>query len=156
MRLRSILAILLSLTVLVCLGCYRPQGLEIHDDFKDYHSAFYNSARLNGKTLPIKSIVIRYAETGELPQNEMGRCSIGYGPKPLIRINASYWNAVSYWDRRELIFHELGHCVLGLSHNDTMIGWQPVSIMHTYHLGTSYYGPLTYSRYETQLFSMID
>jgi len=54
----------------------------------------------------------------------------------LIHIDYEWWKKHS-WDlrREQLVFHELGHCVLGRKHDSRMIeretvGYRPHSIMH--------------------------
>lgn len=51
-----------------------------------------------------------------------------------ILINASYWNELDEFQRELLVYHELGHCVLRLSHDEsiaTIAGESvPASIMH--------------------------
>lgn len=34
-----------------------------------------------------------------------------------IYLNADHWKDLNFFQKRELLYHELGHCVLGLSHN---------------------------------------
>lgn len=58
----------------------------------------------------------------------------------VIVIKESYWNTATEASREQLMFHELGHCVLRLSHNDNM--WTdgcPSSIMNTVHLSDACY-----------------
>ncbi len=36
----------------------------------------------------------------------------------------------NYYAIEQLIFHELGHCLLNMDHKDKMVDWCPVSIMY--------------------------
>lgn len=55
----------------------------------------------------------------------VGMCSGWIDPKNKIEVRRdltalrSYWEKASDWGRRIVIFHELGHCALGLDHSDS-------------------------------------
>ena len=76
----------------------------------------------------------------------LGTCNMTTGA---VKINQTLWDQISVESREELIFHELGHCVLDRLHNNTDIVadydedgntelW-PQSMMHMYHLGPKIY-----------------
>lgn len=44
-----------------------------------------------------------------------------------IRFNLGIWWDLNYWQKMELVYHELGHCALGLSHE-----FYKVSIMNSF------------------------
>jgi hypothetical protein len=73
-----------------------------------------------------------------LPGRVLGRCEGMYMPSFLqtIRIDYQKWQNLSYLEKRVLILHELGHCVLNRRHNNNRIGKgifsQPESIMYPY------------------------
>lgn len=50
---------------------------------------------------------------------------------PKIYLNAHYWNNSIHIDKEEIVFHELGHCLLNLGHSE--------GIMNPYHLGKTHY-----------------
>lgn len=60
-----------------------------------------------------------------------------------IEIDSKYWLKLSYYGKQQLIFHELGHCVLGLNHDNTLMVVNnytiPRSIMYPYHFGEMWY-----------------
>ena len=68
---------------------------------------------------------------------ELGRCTIYTGHDKdyrEIRLNSNVWNTMSDMDKEQLIYHELGHCVLGRQHDDSTIdGYTPKTIMATNH-----------------------
>ena len=82
---------------------------------------------------------------GELGDKIYGKCyyySFG-DPYNYIEINKNHWDLYSYETREQLILHELGHCVMGLAHNENLgkIGElynQPLSIMYPYTFGYRY------------------
>jgi hypothetical protein len=38
-----------------------------------------------------------------------------------VEVDPSYWDGISEFQREALIFHELGHCVLNLEHDSTLL-----------------------------------
>lgn len=83
---------------------------------------------------------IRFAD---LKDNTVGLCS--GGSKKVITIDAEYWNDQTDFGKEELIFHEFGHCLLNLGHDNSLImmnGVQiPKSIMYPYTIGDAVYAP---------------
>jgi hypothetical protein len=50
-----------------------------------------------------------------------------------IQISKEFWDRVGHFDREQLMFHELGHCFLGLNHTKT------IAIMYPYLINQFYY-----------------
>jgi len=62
--------------------------------------------------------------TSEFPSGsyvpDMAFCKYNKNKPNKIYINADWWSAdVNIWYKRKVIFHELGHCVLNLRHNNS-------------------------------------
>ena len=89
--------------------------------------------------------------TTDLASNILGTC---YRASKLVKINQTLWSRLTPGDREELIFHELGHCILYRDHNLTTVSGIPVSIMYPYHLGSIYTQPANYGGYLAELFSV--
>jgi len=51
-------------------------------------------------------------------EDASGQCVTQANGQRSIRIDRGYWGRVSTLKQELLIFHELGHCYLGLRHND--------------------------------------
>lgn len=134
---------------LLLAGCAKPvleTGLQIDERAQHFIYEFERSALLNGKRIQISQLTVVFTE---LESYTLGRCTLPLnGATPLIRINATSWEQLGYYGRRQLMFHELGHCVLGLDHVAA-----PGSIMYLYHLGPALYNSQTYTKLETELFS---
>lgn len=67
----------------------------------------------------------------------IGMCYGFLGPYFLksIDLDKEYWDNASFYQKEELLFHELGHCILNRMHDDRMIpsGFpHPYSIMYPY------------------------
>jgi Putative phage metallopeptidase len=60
-----------------------------------------------------------------------------------IGIKKEYWESVSDVDREILMYHELGHCVMGLEHDDTLFDVGPFninnSLMNSYTIPDVFY-----------------
>ena len=61
---------------------------------------------------PLPPTIIRFAETA----GEAGRCEITAGGQRTISLSPSAWENFCPAQRRALLWHELGHCVLGREH----------------------------------------
>jgi hypothetical protein len=57
---------------------------------------------------------------------------------PQIVINKSFWNRFNTEYRHQLLFHEMGHCLLGRSHLGASFD-NPVSVMNEFIIGSSTY-----------------
>ena len=75
---------------------------------------------------------------GDLPDGDIGRCKYlpDFSFLDSIIIDRKSWDRLKHWEREQLLFHELGHCVLGRPHEDAMIigpleKEMPASIMHS-------------------------
>lgn len=73
----------------------------------------------------------------------IGLCYRGGGEKNKVEIDPVQWKKMDEYGREQLMYHELGHCVLGLGHNDAeakLDGWMVEgSIMNSYWFGNSWY-----------------
>lgn len=90
----------------------------------------YNIAvELNVKLAPIGPAIV-------------GLCRQGGGDRE-VTLDAWYWEAADDAERESLIFHEFGHCLMGLGHDRRLAsvdGWTiPASIMYPYVFDGSIY-----------------
>lgn len=90
------------------------------------------------------------------PSGVIGSCSIGVSGR-VIRINQNFWGRYSSGNssHQQLMYHELGHCILQLGHNEstTRISGNnvPTSIMYPFHFSAAtYISNLSY--YMSELF----
>lgn len=69
----------------------------------------------------------------ETPPGEIGLCVTYHrvtGTYREVLIDRSSWFFMDHWQREMLVFHELGHCVLGRKHDSTLINGWPRSLMY--------------------------
>lgn len=147
---------LLILTLTTACGIQNEESKQsqaIDSDLRPYLDKFVSYGSQNGVGLNTSSLTMTFSES--MPASSNGGTVIGYcqrtlkGPNVVIR--TSYWNTASVSNREQLVFHELGHCLLGLSHNDStesapvwgapsmIANGVPSSIMNTFHFGSTLY-----------------
>lgn len=80
---------------------------------------------------------------GELKSPTIGRCSFGVFPNTYITIDRDFWDSTTADGKEQLMYHELGHCVLYLMHDDELVNYQgyqiPSSIMNSYFFGEAWF-----------------
>jgi hypothetical protein len=89
--------------------------------------------------VPVANVDIYFKK---LTYPTIGVCYRG-SVKNVVQIDPDQWNLSDDYGKEQTIFHELGHCVLGLQHNDARatLDNQNVegSIMNTYFFGNKPY-----------------
>ena len=129
------IAVVLFPMVLTAIGC----GGAIYEtgEFEKYMVSFRAESARFGVVPLAKNIRIEFAT---LEQWEFGRCtqdpSFAY-----VRIDSMKWQRLDEDSREALLFHELGHCLLGREHMDTWIRREnrPLSVMHAVLIDGSVY-----------------
>lgn len=124
----------LLVTLLVLSGCGKglvPPAAD-HGAFEGYFQAFESASREFGRATEGDSAVsIGFGKpSGELA----GACNVSWGQRSIV-IDPEQWMQLTKSDRKTLIFHELGHCLLNRSHVTSWIevlgvGEEPSSIMY--------------------------
>lgn len=108
-----------------------------------YHidEAFVSNASLFENIYDVR-VTVTVKFTDDMPPDEYGLCQY-YGQndrRNIIYINRAWWEQAGFYSRQQLMFHELGHCVLGLKHKQglTPLGEYvnaPASIMYAVPFG---------------------
>jgi len=133
----------LSMLVLSASACAPKEKqhesfLQIDSSFQTYVSNFEQAAADAGTPLTVSDLVLTFGATSSL--NETGVCEWAENETPRIIVNQRIWNTLSDDDRQEVIFHELGHCVLRRVHqNGEMLAYNgtttvPASVMYPYRI----------------------
>ena len=87
----------------------QDQNLQVYvDEFDSYVSSF-GTPTLN------KGIYYKFQNLSSLSGHVLGQCNV-YKNDNIVFIDPTFWATASDWDRRSVVFHELGHCVLGRGH----------------------------------------
>jgi len=127
-------------------------------NFTTYKNAFLSLATANNYTLTSTTVIIMY-EASYVGTGILGSCTTGGGTTPTVRMNPQYWDSNTIFTnsrRAILMYHELGHCLLGLGHDDSTITTADghtvmKSLMSTYELSRSIFEN-NYTYYTSELF----
>ena len=72
-----------------------------------------------GNEIIIDDLIIKITTEEDREHNKLisiGTCSTGYNKTPVIKLDKVYWMYTSLKNKKRLIYHELGHCVLDYEH----------------------------------------
>jgi hypothetical protein len=117
---------LLLQCLILATGC---NSAHIRDDFAPYYRSFLREAAKRGVGAA-KKVSIEFSDD----LDEAGVCEESPVGTAMIKINRRIWDRQPFSKKEALVFHELGHCVLGRDHRDseTIVFWNikiPSSIM---------------------------
>lgn len=127
------------LILLVLTGCNqnikRQSELSLNKDLAPYVQEFIQAGVSVGKRVVVDDLSLHFSDrldadvAGQCQPNDKGT----YGT-PTILISTKYWPSLTEILRRQVMFHELGHCVLWLDHDETWVtigqDYIPRSIMY--------------------------
>ncbi len=123
--------------------------LQVDAPFQDFVHSFETVSAQHGQPITVSDLVIQFGSTPSL--NETGVCEWADNQTPKITVNERIWNTLNDYDKQEVIFHELGHCILKRVHQNTeMMAYNGTvqvaeSIMYPYRIsGTIYRDNITH------------
>jgi Zn-dependent protease with chaperone function len=102
--------------------------------FDEYVARFEQAATEHEHPVQVQDLIIRFGQVDEAGESGgRGVCQVASGETPVITVSAEAWATSTEEEREELIFHELGHCVLGLAHQGGINAQGiPASLMNPY------------------------
>jgi hypothetical protein len=111
------------------------------EGFATYVTRFEQASAEYGQPVKVKDLIIQFGQVdADGESGGRGVCDVVTGQTPVITGSAEAWASSTDVEREELLFHELGHCVLGKRHvggiNDQGI---PASLMNPYEIQGSIY-----------------
>lgn len=109
MRLFIILAAILTT------GCATSYATFIDPEFRQYSSEFFDKSRAY-----IPPIVIKF---GKVSPGDAAICKQFNNGQTEIVVSKQDWAWLRNYQRRGLIFHELGHCILNREHVETVFSY---------------------------------
>jgi hypothetical protein len=118
-------------------GCAPPPST-VDNELLPYVDTFEQTYNIKVK-IPVRLSATLSIKTKKDDSVILGECTY-YEDEPdlnYIDIDSTHWKHLTHNVRESLIFHELGHCVLGMSHNEKEIDGIPVSFMHPHVIGES-------------------
>lgn len=129
--------LVLFICCLMLAGCSNEDALdptfEVPEALRFYVDAFYLEASKRGVNLEQDNLLVRYGALSE--EALCGHCNSTNVFNSLQKIvTISNERNLQCWNNKEtleaLIFHELGHCLLGRDHNNLLLpNGDPVSLM---------------------------
>jgi hypothetical protein len=115
------LSTIVSFFLLALLSCQPqeqpdPKQYSVPTDVEPYVQAFRQEMQSHNQTIATDNLIITF---GTIQGDEIcGQCLLESGKTPRITLNrdAYCWQQASTNERECLVFHELGHCLLGRGH----------------------------------------
>jgi hypothetical protein len=106
------------LTLMFMVGCSHipPKDRFIHEEVRPYVESFKAEATARKVRINLKGLHLDMADESYFRnhlRNAVGVCTPLY---KLVMLRRTFWNRSDSTDREILVYHELGHCVLGLNH----------------------------------------
>jgi hypothetical protein len=113
-----------ALALALLSGCGKAQDTSSHEavlsvdaQATDYVARFERSSAEYGASIAITDLIVRFGQVdADGEGGGRGVCEYSAGNTPVITLSQSAWDSSSDADREELVFHELGHCVLMKRH----------------------------------------
>lgn len=124
--------LLIAIVLQTCTACSILQThawtLQISGFETQVHAFEQASVEAGNPVAVVDLIIVLDSSIANL--GEDGVCILGTNTTPVIRIGTNYWNTASDQGKEALLFHELGHCILGRVHNQVVDSTDvPESIM---------------------------
>lgn len=92
-----------------------------------YYQSFLHEANSHHVRMEVSDLYMHFTD-GFDGTTTLGRCT--HGDLAIVEISRNAWNRFSDESREQLIFHELGHCLLGRHHTSDIWNNIPKSIMN--------------------------
>ncbi|WP_338870244.1 hypothetical protein WBJ53_22240 [Spirosoma sp. SC4-14] len=102
-------------------GCHSNEPAaktySVATDIEPYVQSFRDELKKRNLAIEVDNIIVAF-DTGQSHDDVCGSCLLQSGQTPRITINSNdfCWAKASINERECLIFHELGHCLLGRGH----------------------------------------
>jgi len=123
--------------------------------FESYVEEFHAQASKYNKAIDLAHLDISFGDTQSAGPEVIGLCYTYESSEDKdIVINKEFWNDATELQRKELMFHEMGHCLLDLDHDDSIVNppGRPKSIMNS-HMIATYWLERFFDDYVKELFS---
>lgn len=104
---------ILSFLVGTILSCKKQKSQLIPAEIDDYVISFFQDARDNGLDIYLEDYDLSIEFT--ILEDATGTCTL---PSNVIGIDSLAWKQITEFGKKQLIYHELGHCILGRIHDN--------------------------------------
>lgn len=126
-----------------CKESVEPTVYQVDKGLQVYLDKFMEEAKKRGINVTSENLILKFGSTTE---QICGRCvkAKNEGQRTVTIIdNLTCWQQAPYENREALVFHELGHCLLGRVHRDDLLpNGIESSIMNS--KGNGFYEPCVY------------
>lgn len=153
-------AVLLFLVIsLSACGKKENPHVAIESQFASYVNNFQVRSQEQGRGVVIDNLEVSMVPTlDKLGSNVVGVCyrNVDGSGTPRVEISEEYWIRMDTDAREELMFHELGHCVITRGHRGSVdASGFPLSVMNPF-IFSSYHYLQNYHNYMYELFNQRD
>lgn len=149
---------------LVSVGCGKKQVTQFKVDplLMPYYSKMVANGKSRGKNISTNDLILKFGSTDT---NVLGYCQTYTQTNwkflteevvstPIVVINKEFFNSAGEVGRRELISHELGHCLMAKNHDQRVASnGYAESLMYPYFINETVFGTYENS-YLDQLFGL--
>ncbi len=104
-------------TILV--SCQKEVQGNISDEISPYMDKFIEEGELRGLNIEINYNNLSASVSAISDSGVIGQCVSYSNEHQEILISEDFWNSATELNKEFLVFHELGHCILGRSHDDS-------------------------------------
>jgi len=120
MKIRALrLLFVLFVIPLFFAGCSKEKRYNVPPEVEVYVQRFIAEGKARGEDIKIKRLIVEYVDNLENDGNPIaGQCVKPGAWKPTLRLDSDFVN-MSPELQEQLIFHELGHCILERGHKDS-------------------------------------
>ena len=142
-----ILTLLLALSCISCTSVtqqsvtieqYRYNYLD--SQFNPIIKSFIYEARLRGHLVDLTNVSMTFGNIRvKKSDRTVGYCARDPMGGMVIKINISTWDDLGPYQKEELVFHEMAHCLIGREHCRKVDKVGPISIMFPQVLSEAYY-----------------
>lgn len=105
---RTLNALIIAVLLVTVMACGKAT---VEPEFQSYLADFQADAKRFNRDVDTSQVSIKFGDTGSMENGAV--CHTG---SKQINVQKSAWANGNDTDRMIIIYHELGHCVLGLNH----------------------------------------
>lgn len=120
-QLISIFSLLLPLVFFVLMACEKEEvapSSQVDEALQVHFNRFLEEAAERGADYQAQVADLE----GHIKEIErdgvVGQCHSSDEASNIVEVDEDFWQTASYTEREYVVFHELGHCVLGRGHSD--------------------------------------
>lgn len=106
-----------------CLGfsaCEREQAIpsKVDEALQPYFERFDQEARARGFDFSLEMEELEADIIGIDRDGVLGQCHYSEQAPNIVEVDNAFWASATDLEKEYVVFHELGHCVLGRNHDD--------------------------------------